>query len=88
MALTVREVGDLTRILTRYPEWRAEMRRIVLSDELLSLPQALRELAAAQARTDEDVTEGAATLLREAPVAVVLDGYGEGWEKALAAAVA
>jgi hypothetical protein len=52
MTLTVRDVGDLTRILTRYPEWRAEMRRIVLGNELLSLPEAMRELAAAQARTE------------------------------------
>jgi hypothetical protein len=35
----------------------------------------------------EDVTEGTATLLREVPVAVALDGHCEGWEKALAAAV-
>jgi DNA repair exonuclease SbcCD ATPase subunit len=52
MALTVKDVSDLTRILTRFPEWRAEMRRIVLSDELLSLPEVMRELAAAQARTE------------------------------------
>jgi len=35
----------------------------------------------------EEVTEGAATLLREVPVAVTLNGHCEGWEKALAAAL-
>jgi hypothetical protein len=60
MALTIRDVSDLTRLLVRYPEWRAEMRRIVLSDELLAMPETMREIAAAQARTDarlESLTE-------------------------------
>jgi hypothetical protein len=64
MALTVQDVSDLTRILTRYPEWRAEMRRIVLSDELLSLPEVMRELAAAQARTELRLEELAAAQAR------------------------
>jgi len=64
MAITVRDVSDLTRILTRYPEWRAEMRRIVLSDELLAMPETMRELAAAQGRTEQRMEELAAAQVR------------------------
>jgi seryl-tRNA synthetase len=52
MAFTVRDVRDLTQVLTLHPEWRAEVRRLVLTDELLALPDIVRELAEAQARTE------------------------------------
>jgi hypothetical protein len=38
MAFTVEEFRDLLRILDERPEWRAELRRLVLTDELLALP--------------------------------------------------
>jgi chaperonin cofactor prefoldin len=53
MAFAVEEFHDLVRLLEQHPEWRAELRRLVLSEELLSLPDLVRELAQAQRRTEE-----------------------------------
>jgi hypothetical protein len=53
MAFTVEEFRDLLRILEERPEWRAELRRLVLTDELLTLPELVRALAEAQQRTEE-----------------------------------
>jgi chromosome segregation ATPase len=53
MSFTVEEFHDLVRLLEQHPEWRAELRRLVLSEELLSLPDLVRELAHAQQRTEE-----------------------------------
>src|SRR3712207_5779165 len=56
MAFTVEEFRDLLRILEERPEWRAELRRLVLTDELLTLPELVRALAEAQQRTEERLT--------------------------------
>ncbi|MBI2911230.1 MAG: hypothetical protein HYY05_03745 [Chloroflexi bacterium] len=53
MAFTVADFPDLLRLLEEHPEWRAELRRHVLTDELLELPALVRQLAEAQARTEE-----------------------------------
>lgn len=45
MAFTVSDFQDLIRLLGEHPEWRAELRRHVLSDELLELPTLVRDLA-------------------------------------------
>ena len=45
MAFTVQDFQDLIRLLAEHPEWRAELRRHVLSDELLELPALVRQLA-------------------------------------------
>jgi outer membrane murein-binding lipoprotein Lpp len=45
MAFTVRDMSDVTRLLVEHPEWRAEVRRLVLTDQLLDLPQVVRDLA-------------------------------------------
>jgi hypothetical protein len=55
MAFTVEEFRDLVRILEEHPEWRAELRRLVLTDEILTLPALIRELIEAQRRTEEQV---------------------------------
>jgi hypothetical protein len=57
MAFTVNDIRDLTQLLTLHPEWRAEVRRLVLTDELLALPDLVRELAEAQKRTEQRVEE-------------------------------
>jgi len=76
MPFTAEEFRDLVRILEAQPEWRAELRRLVLTDELLALPeqmaalrvrseQQFQELVEAQRRTDGQVaalTERVATL--------------------------
>lgn len=48
MPFTVQDFHDLVRLVEQYPEWRAELRRLVLTEELLSLPALVRELAEAQ----------------------------------------
>jgi len=67
MPFTVEEFQDLVRLLEQRPEWRAELRRLVLTDELLALPEQLasfraqteqrfEELVEAQRRTEERLT--------------------------------
>jgi hypothetical protein len=55
MAFTVEEFRDLVRILEEHPEWRAELRRLVLTDELLTLPELVRDLIEVQRRTEQRV---------------------------------
>lgn len=45
MTFTVSDFHDLVEILEEQPAWRAELRRLVLTEEVLGLPQALRDLA-------------------------------------------
>lgn len=45
MTLSTDDLHELIRLLEQHPEWRAELRRLVLTDELLSLPGLTRELA-------------------------------------------
>jgi len=67
MPFTVEEFRDLVRILEEKPEWRAELRRWVLPEELLALPEQIarlrletdrrfQELIEAQNRTNERIT--------------------------------
>ncbi len=53
MAFTVNDLHDLTRLLLDRPEWLSEVRRIVLTNELLALPDIVRSLVEAQRRTEE-----------------------------------
>lgn len=57
MAFTVQDLHDLVALVTQHPEWRAELRRLVLTEELLELPQIVRDLAEAQQRTEQQVTQ-------------------------------
>lgn len=45
MAFSVQDFQDLVRLLEQRPEWRIELRRLVLTDDLLGLPAVVRELA-------------------------------------------
>ncbi len=67
MSFTVAEFHDLVRLVEERPEWRAELRRLVLTEELLALPeqvahlrrdteQGFQQLATAQARTEDELT--------------------------------
>ena len=60
MAFSVEDFQDLVRLLEERPEWRAELRRLVLTDELLGLPALVRELVDAQRRTEGALGELAA----------------------------
>jgi hypothetical protein len=53
MAFTVEDLRDLLRLLEERPEWRAEVRRALLTDELLALPELVRALGEAQRRAEE-----------------------------------
>ena len=44
MSFTVEEFRDLVSVLKERPEWREELRRLVLTDELLSLPEEIAGL--------------------------------------------
>ncbi|HZR99183.1 MAG TPA: hypothetical protein VFE37_10775 [Chloroflexota bacterium] len=45
MAFSVEDFQDLLRLLEQHPEWRAELRRHVLTEELLGLPALVQQLA-------------------------------------------
>lgn len=62
MAFTVRDFHDLVDLLEQHPEWRVELRRLVLTEELLALPQLVRELAEAQQRTEQRLERLEATV--------------------------
>ncbi|HDH99662.1 MAG TPA: hypothetical protein ENF74_01585 [Firmicutes bacterium] len=55
MPFKIADFRDLVRIVEEHPEWRSELRRLLLTEELLSLPQVVRELAEAQRRTEEEL---------------------------------
>ncbi|RLB03341.1 MAG: hypothetical protein DRG83_07145, partial [Deltaproteobacteria bacterium] len=44
----IEEFRDMVRILEEHPEWRDELRRVLLTDDLLELPRIVRELAKTQ----------------------------------------
>src|SRR5881396_3056364 len=82
MPFTVEEFRDLVRILEEKPEWRAELRRLVLTEELLSLPE---QVASLRAETERRFQEMAAEISRlsaavaklEAAVAKLEVGMGD-----------
>lgn len=43
--MDVKDLHDLIRLVETHQEWRAELRRVLLTDELLNLPQVVKELA-------------------------------------------
>ncbi|MCX7754312.1 MAG: hypothetical protein N2117_03575, partial [Anaerolineales bacterium] len=57
MAFEVRDYYDFMRLLHQHPEWQEELRRLVLTREILELPEIVRELAQAQKRTEKRVEE-------------------------------
>ncbi len=52
MSFTVEDFHDLIELLAQHPEWRAELRRHVLSDDLIELPSLVRQLVEAHARAE------------------------------------
>jgi exonuclease VII small subunit len=45
VAFTVEDFQDLLRLLEARPEWRAKLRRLLIPEEVLGLPAAVRQLA-------------------------------------------
>lgn len=56
-ANAINTIEDLTRILRERPEWRDEIRKLVLTDELLTLPQRFSEYAASADRRLDELTQ-------------------------------
>ncbi len=52
MAFTVNDLQDLIALLAAKPEWRAQLRPLILGDQFDRLPEIMQELAEAQKRTD------------------------------------
>lgn len=64
MPFTIEDFQDLIRLLGEHPEWQAELRRHVLSEELLELPALVRQLVEAQTRTEQRLEQLAAAQVR------------------------
>jgi DNA repair ATPase RecN len=63
MVFEVNDYHELVDLLRKHPEWREELRRLLLSEDFLALPQevrelsrVVRELAEAQKRSEERLT--------------------------------
>jgi hypothetical protein len=61
---TIHDLRDLIQLLEQHPEWRAEVRRLVLTEELLALPELVRGLAEGQRQMQEDLRTLAAAQAR------------------------
>ncbi len=48
MPFTVKDFQGLLRLLERQPQWKDELRAVLLGEEFLELPRAIKELARAQ----------------------------------------
>ena len=57
MAFTIDDLGDLLALLRTHPEWREAVRREVLTDELLGLPEAVRRLVDAQGQLAVEIRD-------------------------------
>jgi archaellum component FlaC len=66
MAFTVDDFQDLVRLLAQHPEWRSELRRLLLSEELLTVPERLarvERLLAELVQRDEERSRQLAGLI-------------------------
>ncbi|MCD6505987.1 hypothetical protein J7M22_05105 [Candidatus Poribacteria bacterium] len=45
MTFTAQDYMGLVKLLDEHPEWKAELRRLLLTEELLSLPETVRQLS-------------------------------------------
>lgn len=59
---TVNDIQDLVRIIEEHPEWRSELQRVLLTQQLLEVPDRLDRLTA----TVEVLADTAAALLQHA----------------------
>lgn len=62
MPFTVEEFRDLVSVLKEKPEWREELRRLVLTDELLSLPEQIARLRRDTDQRFQELSAQVATL--------------------------
>ncbi|MCS6908597.1 MAG: hypothetical protein RML93_12055 [Anaerolineales bacterium] len=53
MTFDMQEYHQFVELLYKHPEWRAQLRQLVLTEELLGLPEIVRRLAEAYERAEE-----------------------------------
>src|SRR5262244_2320539 len=74
----IKDFQDVVRLLEEHPEWRAELRRLLLTDNLLALPEQVAALVEAQTRTEARVAELAEAQRRtESQVATLISRVDE-----------
>ena len=52
---SVKDMHDLIKLLEERPEWKKELRRLILTEELLDLPKAFQRIVEVQKHTDEQL---------------------------------
>ena len=57
MPITASDFMEMVSLIEQHPEWRAELRRLVLTEDLLALPRIVVELGEAQKRTEQGILE-------------------------------
>ena len=57
MAFTVNDARDLVRLLAEHPEWRAELRPLILGDEFLAIPARIAAIDERIARIGERIAD-------------------------------
>lgn len=57
MSFTVDDFQDLMKLLTDHPEWRAQLRPVVLGEEILAVPSRMDRVEAALDRMTERVED-------------------------------
>src|SRR5262245_57905337 len=57
MPFELRDFQDLVRLLREHPDWREELRALLLTQELLALPGLVRELAEGREQLTETVAQ-------------------------------
>ena len=57
MPFTVEDFRDLVQLLEERPQWRTEMRRLVLSDEYLAVPERIAGLQRETAELRRDLEQ-------------------------------
>jgi len=53
MALSTNDLGKLIELLREHPHWKEQLRAVLLSEELLRLPEAVRELVEVNRKMQE-----------------------------------
>jgi hypothetical protein len=51
----IQDFHDIVRLLEMHPEWRSDLRRLILTDELLALPQEMAQLTSQVSRLTEQM---------------------------------
>jgi len=57
MTFDLQDYRQFVELIYKHPEWRAELRQIVLTEELLALPELVEKIAESQDRTDRLIHE-------------------------------